>query len=67
MTVNEGMQRVGRVAEKVGVRELAREAGVPLGTVKSFRARGWSVKSLSNCEKLIAAADRLESGTPCGS
>jgi len=58
-TLQEGMARVGRVADAVGLRELAREAGIPLGTVKSFRARGWALKSATNCEKLMAAADRL--------
>ena len=59
-TVAEGMERVAAIADRVGVTELAREAGMPLSTVKSFRKRGWSLRSLPNCEKLIAAAERLE-------
>ena len=59
-SVAEGMERVAAVADRVGVNELAREAGMPLSTVKSFRKRGWSLQSLPNCEKLIAAADRIE-------
>jgi hypothetical protein len=55
----EGMERVAAVATRVGATELAREAGMPLSTVKSFRKRGWALQSLPNCEKLIAAADRL--------
>ena len=61
-TFDDGMKRVGQVAEIVGVNELAREAGMPLSTVKSFRKRDWRVASLANCEKLIAAADRLSRG-----
>lgn len=60
--VDEGMRRVAVVADRVGVTVLAREAGVPLSTVRSFRDRGWALKSLPNCEKLIAAADRLDAG-----
>ena len=59
-TVAEGMERVAQMAERVGVAELAREAGMPQSTVRSFRDRGWALKSLPNCEKLIAAAERLE-------
>jgi hypothetical protein len=59
-TVEEGMARVAAVAERVSVTELAREAGLPVSTVRSFRDRGWCLKSLPNCEKLIAAAERLE-------
>ena len=60
--VEEGMARVAAVAGRVGITELAREAGMPLSTVRSFRDRGWTLHSLPNCEKLIAAADRLERG-----
>ena len=59
-TVDEGMKRVAAVADRVGVTRLAREAGVPLSTVRSFRDREWCLKSLPTCEKLIAAADRLD-------
>lgn len=59
-TVTEAMERVGRVAERVGVSALAREAGVPESTVRSYRNRGWTAEPLVACEKLIAAADRLE-------
>ena len=61
--VIEGMKRVADIAERVGVVRLAREAGLPLSTVRSFRDRGWSLKSFPNCEKLIAAAERLENDT----
>jgi hypothetical protein len=59
-TVADGMKRVARVAELVGVPALARAAQMPQSTVRSFRKRGWELKSLPNCEKLIAAAERLE-------
>jgi hypothetical protein len=59
-TIDEGLRRVAEIAEVVGVTELAREAGLPLSTVRSFRDRGWALKSIPNCEKLIAAAERLE-------
>jgi hypothetical protein len=29
-------------------------------TVRSFRDRGWTAESLLHCERLIAAAERLE-------
>jgi hypothetical protein len=57
--LDEGMRRVAAVAARVGVTRLAREAGVPKSTVRSFRDRDWELKSLPTCEKLIAAADRL--------
>jgi hypothetical protein len=56
----EAMERVARVADRIGVTALAREAGLPLSTVRSLRERGWWLKSLPNCEKLIAAAERLD-------
>ena len=62
--VEQGMARVAAVAGRVGITEFAREAGMPLSTVRYFRNRGWCLKSLSNCEKLIAAADRLERALP---
>jgi hypothetical protein len=55
-----GMQRVAEVAERVGIKGLAQEAGLPYQTVRSFRARGWKLKSLATCDALIAAANRLE-------
>ena len=58
--VEQGMARVAVIAGRVGITELAREAGMPPSTVRSFRKRGWALQSLTNCEKLIAAADRLE-------
>lgn len=68
-TVSEAMQRVARVADRVGVTMLAKEAGVPESTVRSIRSRSWKPKSIPICEALIAAADRLDglpapSGTP---
>jgi hypothetical protein len=61
MAVSEsGLKLVARIADRDGVKTLAREAGVPLTTVRSFRDRGWRLKSLPICEKLIAAAERLE-------
>jgi len=59
-TVAEGMERVARVAGVVGVRRLAREADLPLSTVRSYAARGWRHKYLPACDRLIEAAERLE-------
>jgi hypothetical protein len=59
-TLAERMEHVAAVAERVGVTRLAREAGLPLSTVRSFRNRGWGLKSIPNAEALIAAAERLE-------
>jgi hypothetical protein len=59
-TVAERMARVGRIAERVGVYRLAQEAGLPLSTVRSYAARGWTQSYLPICDKLIAAAERLE-------
>jgi hypothetical protein len=50
---------VGLIADIVGVAALAREAGVPLSTVRSYRDRGWWVESFWIVEKLIDAAERL--------
>lgn len=62
--VTERMARVGEVADRVGLRVLAREAGVPVSTVQSYAARGWTHKHLPACDKLIAAADRLDRSHP---
>ena len=59
-TITKAMERVGRVADRVGVWALANEAGLPLSTVRSYRDRGWTAEPLVACEKLIAAAERLE-------
>lgn len=61
-TIEERMKRVGEIAEIVGLAELAREAGMPRTTVRSYHDRDWRLASLANCEKLIAAADRLSRG-----
>jgi hypothetical protein len=58
--VDEGMRRVAKVADRVGIARLAEAAGIAPSTVRSFRDRGWQAKSLQACEKLIAAADRLD-------
>ncbi|HEY1878463.1 MAG TPA: hypothetical protein VGG68_00875 [Caulobacteraceae bacterium] len=57
-----GLERVAAMERIVGCARLAAEAGLPESTVRSFRERGWVLKSLPNCEKLIAAAERLERG-----
>ncbi len=46
-------------ADRLGLAALAREAGVPYTTVKSFADRGWSNKNLDVVEKLAEAANRL--------
>lgn len=64
ISVSERLARVGRVADRVGVTRLAREAGVPLSTVRSYADRGWTQNGLPICDKLIAAAERLERALP---
>jgi hypothetical protein len=59
-SVVERMALVQRIASEVGVVELAREAGLPKSTVRSYAKRGWTNKYLPICDKLIAAAERLE-------
>jgi hypothetical protein len=54
------LERVAAIAERVGIVVLAAEAGLPVSTVRSFQARGWSLQGLTTCAKLIAAADRLK-------
>jgi len=58
--LSEAMERVGRVAERVGLVTLAKESGLPISTVRSFKDRGWTMYSIPNCEALIAAAERIE-------
>jgi hypothetical protein len=53
------IESIKTAAERVGLANLAREAGVPYTTVKSFADRGWSHKNLDAIEKLATAADRL--------
>lgn len=55
----DALARVSLIADLVGVAALAREAGLPLSTVRSYRDRGWWVESFWNCEKLIDAAERI--------
>jgi hypothetical protein len=52
------------VADQVGLVELAREAGVPYTTVRSFAGRKWSHKSVDVIEKLSEAAKRLAAPEP---
>jgi hypothetical protein len=63
-TVSERMARVGRVVDQIGIKPFAREAGVPASTVRSYMRRGWTQKYLPVCDKLIAAAERLERRRP---
>lgn len=50
---------IRQAAEAAGLPELAREAGVPYTTVRSFAERGWSHKNLETFEKLASAAKRI--------
>jgi hypothetical protein len=52
------IDNIRAVADDIGLAELAREAGVPYTTVKSFADRGWTHKNLDVIEKLGAAAHR---------
>jgi hypothetical protein len=63
---NLDLERIEATARRVGVPELARVAGLPQSTVRSFCNRERPPKSLSVFEKLIAAADRLEAVPPAG-
>ena len=64
LSISEAMERVGRVADRVGILVLAHEARLPESTVRSYRDRGWTADSLFTCEALIAAAARLEPEEP---
>jgi hypothetical protein len=48
------------VCDRFGLAALAREAGVPESTVRSFRNRGWVLQSLPMYEALVSAAERLD-------
>jgi hypothetical protein len=62
----EGMRRVAKVADRIGLAVLADAAGVPESTLRSYRDRGWTAESLLICDRLIAAADRLERAGQAG-
>jgi hypothetical protein len=62
-TLAEAMARVMVTAERHGLAAFAREAGVPEATVRLYWRRGWP-KSVTICDALIAAANRLENGEP---
>lgn len=51
--------RIREMADRRGLAELSREAGVPYSTVHSFAQRAWSNKNLEVLQKLSAAAERL--------
>jgi precorrin-6B methylase 1 len=57
--ISSTIQTVRQSAQKVGLGELAREAGVPYTTVKSFADRGWEHKNFEVLERLWCAAERL--------
>jgi hypothetical protein len=58
--VAQAIVAVRQSADRVGLGELARVAGVPYTTVKSFADRGWENKNLEVLERLYAAAKALE-------
>lgn len=58
--ISQAMQRVALVVERVGVTALAQEAGIDEGTIRAYRRRGWSAASLTICDALIAAAERID-------
>jgi hypothetical protein len=53
------IETIRQAADLHGVGALAREAGVPYTTVKSFSDRNWSHKNLDLIDKLVNAAGRL--------
>jgi len=53
---------VRKAAETQGLAALAREAGVPYTSLKSFSDRGWTNKHLLMLQRLDSAACRLTSG-----
>lgn len=61
--VAETIIRVRSTAQRVGLAEFARAAGVPYTTVKSFADRGWTNKNLEVLTLLDEAAQRLSSAT----
>jgi hypothetical protein len=60
--INQTIETIRQAANLHGVGVLAREAGVPYTTVKSFSDRNWSHKNLDLIDKLVGAAGRLGSG-----
>lgn len=58
------IQRVGESPN--GLAELAREAGVPYTTIKSFKDRGWANRSLDLVDRLSQAAQRIEARGEAG-
>jgi hypothetical protein len=63
-TIIERMALVGEVANRVGVRALAYEAGLSPSTVRSYALRGWRHKYIQVCDRLIEAAERLSHNPP---
>jgi hypothetical protein len=58
------IEAIKQAADVHGVSALAREAGVPYTTVKSFSDRNWSHKNLDLLDKLAEAATRLSTSPP---
>ena len=59
--IDTAISNVRAAAQAHGLAELARAAGLPYTTVKSFADRDWSHKNLETIRALNAAADRLAS------
>jgi nucleoside phosphorylase len=57
------IKNIEKAADAHGIGALAREAGVPYTTVKSFSDRNWSHKNLDMLDKLANAAVRLSADT----
>jgi len=48
------MEAIKVEAERVGVRDYARRAGVPYTTARSWAERGWTSKQLVTLDRLAA-------------
>jgi hypothetical protein len=57
--IEAALERIRAVADRRGLAELARVAGVPYTTVHSFHERGWTNKNLKVVQKLVSAADEI--------
>lgn len=52
------------LADEIGLAELAREAGVPYTTLRSFAERDWSHKNLEMVERLANVVRLRQQQTP---
>lgn len=59
-SIDQSIEVVRRVHERIGPWRLAKAAGVPLSTVIAAGERDFSSKPVETLKKLVDAAERLE-------